>query len=103
MEDFATRFTLNSAQSGPFRVLSANNDWPLPVTVELTISGDNVEALTGPTPDASSMKLKTLHVLPAYCRGVVLAALRPAAPAAPWTMNYSFRGAMVTCCVCMCV
>lgn len=94
MEDFGTRFRLVELQQGPYRVLVASNEWALPVTVQLTLDGANIVVLTAPAPGAAPLKLKTLHVLPAYSSDVTLAAVCAADPALGWSMTFAYRGAM---------
>ena len=58
---FKRKVTLFSDPSQSLDI-SCTNDWPIPVTVELTVKGNNVQLADG-------RKLKSLHVLPPFSSG----------------------------------
>jgi hypothetical protein len=92
MEDFGSHFNVSQSQQGHQTVLVGQNWWPIPVTVELSVDGENVTVRSGTTPDARVVKLKTLHVLPANSAPIVLAACGPLNPSLGWHMTYMHRG-----------
>jgi hypothetical protein len=88
MDRFKSNVHLQELPSGE---IVCSNNWPLSVTVELTVKGESgfelLEALGG-----GPRKPRSLHVLPAFSADVVLAAVARQAPGPPrWQTEY--RGA----------